>query len=211
MKGTVIKIIIIGIVILILVIAATFFILSLNKTILPLSSKPLENKTLVVSEKQPSKTLKVYTDSSGFSFKYPDDVQISKKGVTDAATYADIALTSTQIKGNISIKIADTKVKSIDDWFLENKTILPTATKDVKIGELSGRETKNNDKLTTVALNQGVLFTIEVDLQGQQYWLNVYNTILSSFSFVPPESAISAESGSNTASDDVVLEEETVE
>jgi len=199
------KAIIVCVIIVVVTIIAAFYILSSGKTNLPVSSNT--NQALVASEKQPSKTLKVYTDSSGFSFKYPQDVHVSKKDTTnDATTYANLEISSSQAKGSISVKVFDTKLKSIDDWFLENKLI---AAKEIKIGEISGKETNMNNKIIATGLDQNVLFTIEVDSQNQKYWLDVYESILSSFNFV--SSQVSSPQSSDISPDDVVLQEETVE
>lgn len=185
--------------------AAIFYVFNSKKTPSSASSLALENK-ITVAEKEPSKTLKVYTDSAGFSFKYPEDVQVSKKDTAnDPTAYADLEIISNQAKGSILLKVLDTKLKSIDDWFLENKLI---SIKEIKIGEISGKETNMNGKIIAVGLDQDILFTIEVDSQNQKYWVDIYQTLLSTFNFVSqqPQESLPASS-----SDDVILEEETVE
>jgi len=176
-----------------------------KQTISPLS----EDTTTVVLEKLPSKTLKEYVDDSGFSFNYPEDVVISKKEINDDDTYTNLELTAKDIRRSILIKITETQLKSIDDWFLENK--LATPIKDVEFGGLSGKEAKALDKLTAVALDQGVLFTIELN-SADEYWLSVYNTTLSSFAFVQTQVEPVADSASpDFAEGDVILEEEVIE
>lgn len=213
MQSVVIKIIILGVVIAIAGIGVTFYVFQSKKTISPVSSKPQNNETILVSEKQPSKTLKEYADDSGFSFEYPDDVLVAKKELNDSTTYADLELTSNQTKGSILIKIADTKLKSVDDWFKENKLALSGAIKkEIKIGEITGSQAQVDNKLLAAFLNQDILFTIEVDSQNQKYWLNVYDAMLSSFNFVPQESINNAETQpTNDSNSDAVLEEETIE
>lgn len=204
-RSVVIQIIIISIIIVGL--TATYYFIQSKKTVSPISSKPLENKTKVL-EKQPSKTLKEYVDGSGFSFKYPEDVVVGKKEVNDNTTYANLELTSLGAKGNISVKIQDSKLKSIDDWFSENKiSTSPSQVQKIKIGEIEGSEIKDNNKLIAASINQGILFTIEVIPPDQKYWLNVYNTLLPSFSFVPQQAS---DQPSDNSSSDITLEEETV-
>ena len=198
------KAIIVCIIIVVVTIIAAFYILNSGKTNLPVSSNT--NQALVASEKQPSKTLKEYLDSSGFSFKYPQDVQISKKDIAnDPTAYASLEISSSQMKGSISVKVLDTKLKSIDDWFLENKV---TAIKEIKIGEISGKEANMTSKITAAGLDQSVLFIIEVDSQNQKYWVDVYRTMLSSFNFVPSQASSQLP---DSSLDDVVLQEETIE
>lgn len=200
------KAIAISVVIVVLTIVAAFYILNSGKT--PVS--PNTNQTLVTSEKQPSKILKDYFDNAGFSFKYPNDVQVGKIEIKDSITYSNLELTSNQAKGKILIKIADTKLQSVNDWFAKDKDL--DDIKEIKIGEISGGQLQKGDKISAAAINQDILFTIEVETQNQKYWQSVYGTILSSFSFVPQkESAQTQEQFLDDSSGDAVLEEEIVE
>lgn len=188
------------IVVIIAIAAITFFLFRgiRGKTASPVSSASLET-TNIEDAKEPSTAHKEYISDAGFSFKYPDDVSLEEREVGDDAIYEDLSLTFSQTKGSIVIKIADTKIKSLEELFPQIST-----AKKIKIGTLAGREINDNNKQTAVVLDQGILFTIEVDSQDK-YWLAVYNTILSSFSFVE------AEPSSDAASDDIILEEESVE
>lgn len=199
------KAIIISVVIGAVTVIAAFYILNSEKT--PVSSNI--NQALVALEKQPSKNLKEYSDDAGFSFQYPDDVQVSKKDVDDNITYSSLELTSSQAKGKILIKIEDTQLESVDDWFA--KETLKGNITEIKIGEISGKEANTNNQITSAGLDQGILFTLEVDSQNQKYWQSVYDTILSSFNFVSPEENISTDTQFLDASGDVVLEEDIVE
>ena len=199
------KAIILCVVIVVVTIIAAFYILNSGKTTSPAYSNINEN--LVVSEKKPSKNLKGYSDDAGFSFQYPDDVLVKKIDINDSITYSNVELTSIQAKGKMLIKVVDTQLKSIDDLFV--KEGLRGEIKEIKIGEISGKEANMNNKIIAAALDQSVLFTIEVDSQNQKYWVDVYQTVLSSFNFVPQQASPSVPFDSS--SDDVVLEEEIVE
>lgn len=210
-KSVVIKTIIISIILVGLVGTYTYYFIQYKKTVSPISSKPQENKT-IVSEKQPAKTLKEYIDSAGFSFKYPENLVVGKKEDKNTTTYANLELTSSQAKGNISIKIEDTNLRLVDEWFVENKlSTLSSQIQKIKIGEMEGSEIKDNNKLIAASINQGILFTIVIP-QDQKYWQTVYNTVLSNFKFVSQQASNVSETqyldNSNT---DVVLEEETLE
>lgn len=199
------KAIAISVVIILITIIAGFYILNSEKK--PVA--PSANQAFVASEKQPSKILKEYSDDAGFSFQYPIDVQINKKDIAnDTTAYANLAISSSQAKGSISIKVLDTAFKSIDGWFLENKL---TAAKEIKIGAISGKEANMSNKITSAGLDQGVLFVIEVDMQDQKYWQSVYDTILSTFNFVVAESSVPETQSLDESSDDAILEEEISE
>ena len=197
------KAIIVSVVIVILTIVAAFYILSSATT-----PKTPENQTPLAFEKQPSKILKEYVDDAGFSFKYPDDIQVDRIEVNDSITYSSLELTSTQAKGKIIIKVTDKNLKSVDDW-LANEG-LKGGIKEIEVGEISGKEVNMNNKITAAALDQNILFTIEVDTQDGRYWQSVYNTILSSFSFVSQEESAQTQESLDD-SNDAVLEEEIIE
>lgn len=210
MRSVVIKIIIISIVIAVGAIGAAFYIFKSQKTISPVS-KLQENKTIVIKN-QPSKTLKEYIDDSGFSFKYPEDIVVTKKDANDPNTYSHLELSSSKAKGSILIKITDTKVKSVDELFKDSKLgPVPKNQKEIKIGEISGSEIQVDNKLLAAALNQEILFTIEVDSLNKNYWLSVYENILSTFNFVPKTTNDTVDQPLDDSNTDVVLEEETVE
>ena len=187
-----------------IVVVIIFFLLRPKNIVSPISSKDL-NTEIVTSREQPSKQLKEYVCVSGFSFNYPDDVLLEERKLTDDTVYEDLYLTSNQTKGNIVIKIADTRIKSLEELFPQIVT-----AKETKIGDLMGREINENNKQTAIALDQGIIFTIEVDHQNQKYWQTVYGTILSSFNFVPQQSS-ETETIPLDDSSSVILEEETIE
>ncbi len=174
---------------------------------------PIKGEQPVVSttQKLPSQTVKTYTDGSGFTFNYPEDVVLTKQDINDSITYSNLELTSAKSPGKISVKIQDSDVASIDQWLAKNTKASVSATaKEVKLGDLSAREIQVGDAFVTAALDKGILFTIKVDPQKEKdYWVSVYNAILPSFSFVSPSAAPVA--SSDQSSDDVVLEEETTQ
>lgn len=155
---------------------------------------------------KPSETNIEYTDESGFSFSYPDNLSITKAEIEDPNTYADLQLYSKEISGSLNLKIADSKLKSLDDWLRANKISSASASAQKKLGNLKALEIKTPDRLMLGSLDQGVLFTIEMPLIEQDFWDKVYERVLSNFTFVQPDL-------SNAAPDsysDVVFEGEEV-
>ena len=201
------KAIVVSVVIAVVTIITAFYILNSGKTTLPVSSNT--NQTLVALEKQPSKNLKEYSDDAGFSFQYPDDVQVGKIEIKDSITYSNLELTSNQIKGKILIKVADTKLQSVNDW-LEKDKALEEDIKEIKIGEILGGQLQTDNKILAAVINQNILFTIEVDAQSKNYWQSSYDTILSSFSFVLQKESTQTQESLDD-SNDAVLEEEIIE
>ncbi len=176
------------------------------------ASESAQQKQDVVKEveKIPSATTKTYSDESGFTFVYPNDVVVSKKENTDSATYANIEITSNVAPGTITLRVEDTKVKSVEEWTAKNISATQSASKDIKLGNLSAREITSNNKIVSLALDQGILFRLEVIPDKEKsYWMSVYNTILSSFSFAMPQAA--APASNSGGGDDVSVEEDVVE
>lgn len=155
----------------------------------------------------PSETAITYTDPTGFSFNYPDNLTLAKNDQIDANTYADIQLTAKGVNGSLSLKIVDSKFKSLDDWLKANQTVAKNST-EVKLGNLKAQEVKISDRLLLGALDQGILFTIEMPLIEEQFWMKVYNKILADFTFTPPDNA--GAGGSSVSSGDVSFEGEEV-
>lgn len=133
---------------------------------------------------EPSKTLKSYTDPSGFTFNYPDNLSLINNEATSSSTYTDINLIQKDINGSLNLKIVDTKFKSLDEWL---KSTSSQNSKEVKLGNLKALEVTNNDKILVAALDSGVLFTLEVPFADQKdFWMNVYSKVSEGFSFASP-------------------------
>lgn len=150
-----------------------------NKTL----STPLANLPQEIIPTVPSETFIVYTDPTGFTFSYPDNLSLVKNEVVDTSTYADIQLTAKGVNGNLTLKISDSKLKSIAEWVKVNNPTSQQPPKEVTLGNLKALEVTTNDRLMTAALDQGVLFTVEIPLIEQDFWIKVYNHLLTDFSF----------------------------
>lgn len=168
----------------------------------PLSSQ--ENKAVL-----PSETLLEYQDPSGFTFSYPDNLSIVNNDAEDTSTYADLQLSGRQISGSLNLKISDSKFKTLDEWLELNKNAAKGNPKEVKLGNLKAMEIKTSDRLLLGALDQGILFSIEMPLLEQNFWMKVYDKILTSFTFALPENTTSQ---ADAPAGDVIFEsEEAVE
>lgn len=161
-----------------------------------------------------SKTEKDYTDPSGFTFNYADNLSLEKKESTDNAIYATVVLTEKSMSGNITVTIQDTKIKTTDAWLTQNKYASDSATITQKqLGSLPAAEVKTKEKILLVAIDKGVLFLIETLFGGEEgFWTEGYGTVSKSFAFVQPQ----AESNGGTTSaasgvDDISIEEDIVE
>ncbi|MDP3973228.1 MAG: PsbP-related protein [Candidatus Daviesbacteria bacterium] len=152
----------------------------------------------------PSEAFIEYSDPSGFSFSYPDNLSLDKKVSEDEAAYADLLLSAKGVNGSLSLRIADSELDSIDEWVKVNQTSFKEDPKEVKLGNLPALEINLNDRIITGALDQGVLFTLEMPKIEEEFWMKVYQKILTDFSFTTPEAE------SVVSSDDVIFEGEEV-
>lgn len=166
-----------------------------NKT-----SNPLVTDSTPV-QTTPSQTFKPYSDPSGFSFNYPDNLSLTKNDLTDA-TYADLQLSSKGVEGSLNLKVTDSKFLSTEEWVKSIKDIDGTP-KEVKLGNLKALEVKTPSGIKLASVDQGVIFTIEVS--QNDFWTKVYSKLLSDFSFTQPAQ------DTNTSSDVSFEGEEVVE
>lgn len=158
----------------------------------------------------PSSTLKEYTDPSGFGFSYSDDLSLSKNEITNDLTYADLQLKSNDVDGNLNLKIQETKLTSVEEWFKESKKS-GLEGKRVQWGTLNGQSVEDKDGIIFAAVDQGTLFTMEVSYGGQKdFWQKVSNPILASFAFNSESSQETAAQKSGSSTEDVVFESEEI-
>lgn len=159
--------------------------------------------SILTKEVKPSETFIEYSDPSGFSFSYPDNLSLTKNDVDERA-YADLLLSSKEVNGSLNLKISDSKFKTLDEWAKLNKGV----TKEVKLGNLEALEIKTSDRLLLGALDQEIFFSIEIPLIEEDFWMKVYSKLLSDFSFVTPDTGVSE--GSTTSSEDIIFAGEEV-
>lgn len=174
---------------------------------------PVSEETQIPSPtvKLPSKSLKEYEDASGFKFSYPADLILSAKEIPQNV-YADLEITSPEASGSVFLKVTDSKLKSLDDWFLENKEATRSfEVREIKLADITAKEVKKEDEIFTLALDQGALFTIEVNPANErEFWNRVYRTFISTFMFVPQESGQTKESQLPAAGGEIIFEGEEI-
>lgn len=168
----------------------------------PLKQKSSVSSQITISEPtavQPSKTLKTYSDPSGFSFSYPDNLSLLNNELKDSSSYAELQLTASGIDGSLVLKIADSKLSSINEWLKLNEAV--KNSKEAMLGNLKALEVETTNKLLLGALDKGVLFTIEVPMgERRDFWMEVYKKVLADFSFTPQQDTNSSSGGSSDVS-----------
>lgn len=190
-----------------------YFILNPNKSKLALNTP--ETKKEVV----PSKTYIDYSDPAGFSFSYPDNISLANRSAegeeaaADPDAYADLQLFSKDKSGSLNLRIADTKLKTIEDWKKENQIPEEIVPSEKKLGSLTAFEFKTKDRVMLASIDQGILFTVDMPVIEEVFWNEVYEKVVSGFSFEVPEVEV-AQAGSSAAAassgDEVIFEGEEV-
>lgn len=168
----------------------------------------LESKQSNATTVVPSEKIRQYTDESGFTFSYPEDLTLKKNDIKDARVYADITLASTLLGGSVSVKVSDTPFTSLESWAKANKKAA-SVPRGATIGEFEAYEIITPAKRITAAIDQGVLFLIETAFEGKEpFWSRVHSEVISTFTF-----ATSAKSGQGVSSseDEISVEEEIIE
>jgi hypothetical protein len=161
----------------------------------------------------------LYTDESGFSFKYPENYKV--EDLTEEAGkeyYTKLEIRENQgsqgdrgDRGKIKMRIEmkDTEYKSVEEWLSKDKEA-PESAKLKGAVELDGvaavqYETEN--KLFTAAIDQGVLYLIGSEKENKA----VYNLLVSSFNFEEEaDTGGGGASGSSGGGGNVIYEEEEV-
>lgn len=151
---------------------------------------------------------KVYTDESGFSFKYPGDTTIKDVTPEDDSYYSVLSLKKEGKELKISMQ--DTNYKTLDKW-LEKEIASPEGASVVgaaSLGGLSAKQYSDGEKIWTVVIDRGVLYSIVGPKDGG-YWEKLHDLIVSSLSLSKPEQVTG--SGSSSGGSAVYEEEEVVE
>jgi|GEM_PF-1722865 len=141
-----------------------------------------------------------YNDPAGFKFSYPDTLTATSPSTLRDDFYSQIELKSQKYQGAITIVAKNTNVTDLNQWLINNKIETKTiSVRDLKLADLNAKQFANNGKTTTVALDQGVEFTVLLSATNNPaYWITAYNKILGSFAFVDP---VSQNQDQNSAAD----------
>ena len=179
------------------------------------SAVPLPPDKQIQASAQPQNFL-TWKDDLGFNFDYPDDAVVNKHD-EDQENYAHVEVTHKDHPGSLIIWAKDPPqlksgktVASSEDWILSREDLKDALSLDTTWGEQKAKKVKLNDpqpKLFVVTYYDGLIYYIEADLQDTDYWSEVFDKAVSSFTFSPKSDA----TGSGVGEEDTVDEEEVVE
>lgn len=196
-----------------LAIVVVFFSLSKSSKNQNIRSPVSENNLITTTSIIPKAKLTEYKDPSGFKFSYPENLKLQNKEIENQKIYSLLELTFLKDQGKIEIRVEDSQLTKIDDWFTNNKEATkPANIKKIKLADIEGRQFTQKDKFLTIALDQGALFTFTVTLGKEgKYWLDANNQILKSFQFILPENTENnVPVGDESSEEDVIFEGEEI-
>lgn len=113
-------------------------------------NKLAQNETSPVADK-------TYEDAAGFSFKYPAQFSVQDVTPSDNNYYSKLKLTGKS--GEITLTAVDTTYKTLSEWQNVNKDAVLTSSSS--LSDVKANQYKRGKTLLTVAIDQGVLYTIE--------------------------------------------------
>ena len=178
------------------------------------SQKKVQKTTEVSASLTPKEEVVTWDDPAGFSFQYPKGLSMDKHD-EDQENYAHIELTSADHKGRVIVWAKDTTATTIAQWLKSEKSLEEATSIDTTLG---GNEAKKiivkepKKKQITATLDEDIVVIVETELDDEEFWQRVNDTIVGSLTFSTSqkdETAGSASSGEvPTAEAD---EEESIE
>lgn len=169
---------------------------------------------------------KLWEDPAGFSFEYPDEIEIDIH-VEDEANYSFLTLSSKERKGKLDIICNDSQYADIDEWLSEDSLVKQGSGLETQVASVSGQRVAlgNGREITAFIDWDKVIYTIDKtpfdsaqDKPEEEvdYWDQIYTHILSSFKLIPLEGETEAQfsewlGGFDTSGMDVVESVEIIE
>jgi len=204
----------IGSILVILVVIGVAIYLVINNKKTNKNLPPISQNSTQLSPAQPaiSQNTKKYLDKeAGFSFDYPDNLEVTRSGTLKDNEYANLKITG-NVSGEITFKAEDTTVKTVADYLLKNKLATEGAQiLDTKIADLPAKKYLFKDKIWTLVLDQGVIYFFNADLKNQaQFWASAFEKITSTFTFEKTSVSSSSSFTEDTGGGDIVDEGEEI-
>lgn len=205
------KKIVIGLVSLIIIGGGTFFVLK------PEADSELEERQISIKQAEISEVeSKTHDDFAGFSFNYPGELKIQEVEIDDETVYSSLEIRSLE-GGKITLRIADTKIKSLDEWqaaFEEKNVII--SIQDAFFSDIEAKTAVYGapKEIKTVAVEGGIMYEL-TGLADEGYYEKVHEEILNSFEFessvFEEEEEIDPVEGEDLKGEEIILIEEVVE
>ncbi len=200
-----------------LVIGGVLLLLSLGTAIYIWQRNPLKmTPTSSAPKTQTEAKTQTWDDQAGFTFEYPKDLLVDKHD-EDQNNYAHVELTQSAHPGKIIVWAKDlplTKkgvvVANATEWVNTDSQYPGANILDTTLGGEPAKKillASGSSGQVIGAVYDNTLWYIEGTLTDKEYWLQVYDGIVKSFSFKPIAGQKTTTSTSkNSASQDAVNE-----
>jgi hypothetical protein len=185
--------------------------------VLKVAQKPkpaITPDSIISSTPAPEEKLLTYNDEAGFSFEYPESLKIEDiSGNLDV--YSILEITSETTSGTATLKVVDTKYKTIDDWLKKTpEASTAGSAREIELAGMTGQQIQleNPRRLVTSVIDGGVLYYLESPLDSNSaYWNKAHNAIVSSFNLGETKPQAGSQTGGDSGQDIIYEEEEIVE
>jgi len=129
-----------------------------------------------------------WEDAAGFAFEHPKELEIDEH-LEDEVNYAYLELKSNEKNGKIVITVNDTEYSNINDWLEQDELVKDGNVLETEIASISARRIKLGDNQEIAAFIDWdqVIYLINSQNEGEEYWRQIYIRILSSFKLIPLE------------------------
>jgi len=147
--------------------------------------KKVQKTTEVNASPTTKEDVVTWDDPAGFSFQYPKGLTVDKHD-EDTENYAHVELTNADHKGRVIVWAKDTTATTIAQWLKSEKGLKDTTSIDTTLG---GNEAKKiivkepKKKQITATLDEDIVVIVETELDDEEFWQRVNDTIVGSFSF----------------------------
>lgn len=130
---------------------------------------------------------KTWTDPAGFSLQYPEGIVINPHE-EDNLNYAHLELMHPDHTGSLIVWVKDTSSADVNAWVKTEKAFSGGNIIDSTLGGEPAKKVLLQEplpKIFTGSIYDELLFMIEADLADREYWQNVHDGIVTSFTFIP--------------------------
>jgi len=156
-----------------------------------------------------------WKDQAGFSFEYPKGLK-SDIHEEDQENYAHIEFTQSDHPGRIIVWAKDLPAQAgmtVDSWVKNEKTLTAGTVFDTTFADIDGKKvllTTPDKKIITAVVDDAIVFYVEGIFEDSDYWTKAYDTVVSTFAFIPfgPEPLQASQTGADAMAFD---EEEVLE
>lgn len=152
--------------------------------------------------------LSQWKDQAGFSFSYPKSLK-SDIHEEDNENYAHVEFTHPDYPGTIIIWAKDTTALNAAEWVKKEKSLASATVLETMLADLDGKKVllaSPKKKVITAVVDEAIVFYVEGEFEDSEFWTKTYDTITSTFAFIPLESAQSQSAGG----DEMTVDEEEV-